>query len=164
MEGVRTYLESSTVHGLTYIATTKKYSRLFWILMVIAGFTGAIILIYKSFESWEESPVSTTIETRPITEITFPKVTVCPPKDTYTDLNYHLMKINNISLENHSRQELVNNALELLNDHIYEALMTKVSLLEDHDRYYNWYHGLTDITISRTKRRLYASVYTSAID
>ena len=163
MEGVRKYLESSTVHGLIYIATTKKYARLFWILVVIAGFTGAIILIYKSFQSWEESPVATTIETRPITEITFPKVTVCPPKDTYTDLNYHLTKINNISLENDTRDKLVTYALELLNDHLYEALMTKVSLLEYHDRYYNWYHGLTDITIPRSNRKLYATVKTSAI-
>ena len=34
MEGVRAFLESSTIHGLTYISTTKKCARLFWILVV----------------------------------------------------------------------------------------------------------------------------------
>ena len=92
MEGVRTFLESSTIHGLVYIATTKKsLAKIFWILVVIGGFTGAGVMIYNSFQSWNDSPIKTTIETLPITEITFPKVTVCPPKNTYTDLNYDLM-------------------------------------------------------------------------
>ena len=86
MEEVRNYLESSTVHGLGYISTTRRLVKLFWIAVVITGFTGAGVMIYQSFDAWEESPVKTTIETQPITEITFPKVTVCPPKNTYTDL------------------------------------------------------------------------------
>ena len=90
MEGVRTFLESSTIHGLTYVSTTRKYVRLFWIFVVIGGFVGASLLIKESFDSWSESPIKTTIETLPISEITFPKVTVCPPKNTFTDLNYDL--------------------------------------------------------------------------
>ena len=82
MEIVTNFLETTTIHGLAYIATGRKYIRLFWILIVIAGFTGASVIIYSSFQSWAESPVKTTIETLPITEITFPKVTVCPPKKT----------------------------------------------------------------------------------
>ena len=84
MEVVKSFFESSTIHGLAYIATRKKYVRLFWILVVMAGFSEAGFLIYTSFRAWDESPVKTTIETLPITEITFPKVTVCPPKNTYT--------------------------------------------------------------------------------
>ena len=88
MENVTAFLESSTIHGLTYIsAANKKILKLFWILVVTAGFIGAGALIYDSFQSWAESPVKTTIETHPISEITFPKVTVCPPKNTYTNLN-----------------------------------------------------------------------------
>ena len=67
------FLESSSIHGLNYISTTRKCVKLFWILVVFTGFTGAAILVHQSFQSWEESPVSTTIETRPIPEITFPK-------------------------------------------------------------------------------------------
>ena len=69
MEGVSTFLESSTIHGLTYISTTRKYARLFWILVVIAGFVGASLLIKEAFYSWSESPIKTTVETLPISEM-----------------------------------------------------------------------------------------------
>ena len=98
MEGVNIFLESSTIHGLTHIYTTRKYARLFWSLVVITGFIIASLLIKESFHSWSESPVKTTIETLPISEIKFPKVTVCPPKNTFTDLNYDLMMTENITL------------------------------------------------------------------
>ena len=39
MEGVTAFLESSTIHGLAHIATGRKYVRLFWILVVIAGYS-----------------------------------------------------------------------------------------------------------------------------
>ena len=91
MEDIRIFLESSTIHGLFHISSTQKYARFLWILIVIAGFTGSSIIIYSSFESWNEGPIKTTIETLPITEIIFPKVTVCPPKNTYTELNYDLV-------------------------------------------------------------------------
>ena len=99
MEGVRTFLESSTIHGLSYIATTKRLIKIFWVLVVIAGFTGAGILIYKSILDWQENPITTTIETLPITDITLPKVTVCPPKNTYTNLNYDIMMLENITID-----------------------------------------------------------------
>ena len=41
MEHLKNYLESSTVHGLAYISTTRRLVRLFWILVIITGFTGA---------------------------------------------------------------------------------------------------------------------------
>ena len=99
-EDIKNYLENSTVHGLVYISTTRKLWRLFWILIVCGGFTGAIYLIHLSFQSWNESPIKTTIETLPISEVTFPKITVCPPKNTYTNLNYDLIKVSNKTLEN----------------------------------------------------------------
>ena len=73
MDKLSVFLESSTVHGLSHIASGRKYVRLFWILVVIGGFTGAGVMIHASFQSWAESPVKTTIETRPITEIILPK-------------------------------------------------------------------------------------------
>ena len=116
MEGVSTFLESSTIHGLTYISTTRKYTRLFWILVVLAGFVGASLLIKESFDSWSESPVKTTIETLPISIITFPKVTVCPPKNTFTDLNYDLMMTENVTITEEMRNEMFEYALEVINE------------------------------------------------
>ena len=71
MDTVTNFLESSTIHGLVYMSTEKKrFVKIFWILVVIGGFTGAGVMIYNSFQSWAESPVKTTIETHPVTEIT----------------------------------------------------------------------------------------------
>ena len=89
--------------------------------MVLAGFTGAGVIIYESFQDWAESPITTTIETQPITKITFPKLTVCPPKNTFTDLNYDLTKIVNLTLDNNTRAELTDFAIDLLNDYFHET-------------------------------------------
>ena len=88
MQKLSAFLESSTIHGLTYIATGRKYVRLFWIIIVLSGFTGAGVLIYQSFQTWQDSPIKTTIETLPISDVNFPKIMVCPPKNTYTNLNH----------------------------------------------------------------------------
>ena len=147
MEGVRTFLESSTIHGLGYISISRKYVRLFWSIVVMAGFTGAGILIYQSFQSWEESPVKTTIETRPIEEMTFPKVTVCPPKNTYTDLNYDLVMTKNKTINETIRNELTYYALELLNDNLHNTIMKNLSMLHEDNRFHNWYHGYTQVVV-----------------
>ena len=98
MEGVKTFLESSSIGGLNHIATSKKLARLFWISAVLTCFTGAGFLIQLSFQSWSESPVKTMVEILPLSRITLPKVTVCPPKNTFTDLNYDLMRAENFAL------------------------------------------------------------------
>merc|ERR1712197_179709 len=108
---------------------------------------GAGALIYESFQSWDESPVKTTIETHPIEDMTFPKVTVCPPKNTYTDLNHDLIMAERITLDNDTRNELANFAVELLYDQLHKTMMKNMSKLEDNDRYYNWYHGYTKIEL-----------------
>ena len=141
MDGIRTYLESTTVHGLTYISTTQKYARLFWILTVISGFFGAGYLIKESFDGWEESPVKTTIETLPISEIRFPKVTVCPPKNTFTDLNYDLMMTENITLTKEIRDEMFKYALDVINEDSFSG--NNWTKIHEEDRFYNWYHGYT---------------------
>ena len=151
MDEVKDFLESTTIHGLTYISTTRTLVRVFWIIVVIFGFSTASFLIYQSFQAWEESPVSTTIETLPITKIKFPKVTVCPPKNTFTDLNYDLMELGNKDLDNDTRISLKNNAVDLLYDNLHESIMKNLSLLEHDNAYYNWYHAYTDILLPSQK-------------
>ena len=143
MEGVSTFLESSTIHGLTYISTTRKYVRIFWILVVITGFVGASLLIKESFDSWSESPVKTIIDTLPISEIKFPKVTVCPPKKTFTDLNYDLIMTEKMNLTNEMRDEMFKVAFEVINQD--RCFQTDWNKLNEQDRSYNWYHGYTEI-------------------
>ena len=42
-----------------------------------------------------ESPVSTVVTTKPISDLEFPEVTVCPPRGSNTVLNHVLKKMNN---------------------------------------------------------------------
>ena len=99
MWNIKHFLQSSTIHGLPQISTSRKYARLFWILVVIAGFTGAGFLISKSFTEWNDNPVTTTIETLSISDIAYPKVIVCPPKHAYTNLNLDLMMVGNMTID-----------------------------------------------------------------
>ena len=99
MDGIKEFLESSAIHGLTYISTTRTaLSKVFWIFVVVCGFITAFVLIDRSFVAWEKSPIATSIETFPISNVTFPRVTVCPPKGTNTALNYDLWKSENRTL------------------------------------------------------------------
>ena len=142
------FLESSTIHGLVYISTESKYSRLFWIFIVISGFSIASLLINQSFTNWSESPIKTTVEKRPISKITFPKVTVCPPKNTFTDLNFDLMMLENMTLTNKTRKELVEIAQSVFHQPYFEnEILANLSKLEEENRFYNWYHGYTRVML-----------------
>ena len=142
MQGVRTYLESSTIHGLSYISTTRKCSRIFWVVIVIAGFSLAGELIYDAFQSWALSPISTSEQTLQMEQIKFPKVTVCPPKNTFTDLNYDLMQSENI--EDFDRAQLKDFIFDFIDNHVF---MDDLNKLQEDKRFYNWYYGYSQLTI-----------------
>ena len=150
MEGLRSFLESSTIHGLSYISTSPQYARFFWLLVVALGFTGCSLLINKSFKSWEESPVKTSIETWPIFEIRLPNLTICPPKNTFTDLNYDLLLLQNFTLSIEQRDEILKNAIEIIETDVFS--LTKISSLNISDHFYNWYHGYSEITTPSINR------------
>ena len=147
MSTLREFLETSTIHGLSYIVSTKKIQKIFWILIVIFGFSFAGFLILQSFQNWEESPITTTIETLPISEITFPKVSVCPPKNTFTNLNFDIMMTENMTLENETRIELIKTLLESLDDENYKQVLKNLSLIQEKNRFYNWYNGYSTISL-----------------
>ena len=109
----------------------------------MTGFVGASLLIRESFASWSESPVKTTIETLPISEIKLPKVTVCPPRNTFTDLNYDLIMTENMTLTQEMRDEMFKYAINVINaDSFSRSDFVK---LEEENRFFNWYHGYTKI-------------------
>ena len=147
MENIRHFLESSTIHGLNYISRATKYVRLFWILVVIAGFTGAAFLIQTSFQNWSDSPITTTTEILPISQITFPKVTVCPPKDTYTDLNIVLDMMNNMTLDNYTINNISKFAVDLIIDNLNNTIIRNLSLFKEEMQFYNWYYGYTELRL-----------------
>ena len=95
----REFLESSTIHGLAHISTGKSiYTRIIWVLIVIGCFSIGIVLIDKAFYSWATNPIITTVDTRPISEVKVPEITICPPSGTDTALNLDLEAAKGISL------------------------------------------------------------------
>ena len=137
------FLDTSTIHGLSFISSTRRWSRLFWILVVILGFSGAGYMIYTSFYNWGQSPITTTIETLPISELTLPNVTVCPPKNSLLNLNFDIVHSDKIKIDNATRKELFDFALDVVQDEFYKEIMRNLSKIQDTNRYFNWYHGYT---------------------
>ena len=105
---------------------------------------GGGLLIKSSFDSWSESPVKTTVETLPIANIRLPRVTVCPPKNTFTDLNYDLMMTENKILTKEMRDEMFKYAVEVINK---DSVSNPWAKLQEEDRFYNWYHGYTQLKL-----------------
>ena len=99
METAKQFLELSSIHGLYYLATTRKWVRLCWTLIVFGGFLVVGYLILETFDSWSKSPASTSIESLPISELRFPTITVCPPKNSFLNLNYDIMKSDQMNIE-----------------------------------------------------------------
>ena len=150
---VKEFLESSTIHGLSHIAANRRLVRLLWICVVIAGFTGAAVLINQSFSSWADSPITTTIETLPISELEFPNVTVCPPRNSFTNLNLDIVRSSEISLSEEQRRALSEQVSEVVLTSNMEKKWKDYSECKEKDRYRNQYQGLSKIKLPATRHR-----------
>ena len=71
------------------------------------------ILIGKSYKEWQDNPVSTSITTHPIDDLDFPKVTICPPKNSNTALYHDLVKAGNGTLSDEDKQTLKESAFKI---------------------------------------------------
>ena len=114
MDGVKEFLESSKIHGLTHISTTQTpFRKLFWICTVIGGFAFAGNVIGNSFYTWRKYPVGSSMDTFPISLAAFPLINVCPPEDTFTTMNYDLVKADNATFDKDVRDNLVKQGLRV---------------------------------------------------
>ena len=138
MDFLKEFLETSTIHGLTYISRApSKLSKLFWFLIVVAGFSFSFHLINSSYVEWQASPIATSISTHPISELDFPTVTVCPPEGSNTALNYDIARVLNITLTERDRDVLVDATKHFLIDqpsqefgHLARFLLNEENILE----------------------------------
>ena len=142
MDVLTSFLENSSIHGLGFISHTQAFRKAFWVCVVIAGFSTALGIIHQSIVNWTEQPITTMVETFPITEIDFPTVTVCPPPNTYTNLNYDLVKAENLVYEE-SDGIVDEDSLEY--QLIYHILQSehKQALefsFDETDKYKNWFN------------------------
>ena len=144
MTGLKEFLETSSIHGLVYLATTEKVTRLVWMFVVMAGFAGAAVLIQQSLSSWEANPVSTTLKIRPIEEIPFPRVTVCPPENTFTTLNLDMETMETKTLDQLTKKALNDTLPSVIFDSDFEEKLSFFSKATNVSR--GWYLGDTQIS------------------
>lgn len=91
MLNLHEFLETSSIHGLPRIVVSKRrYLKIFWFLVVVTGFSVSGSLIYNALNDYDNIPIMTTTETFPISQLKFPSIIVCPPKGSFTNLNYDL--------------------------------------------------------------------------
>ena len=68
---------------VNYVADSKLpiLTNFLWLIICICSSTFAIYLVTESYTSWQKEPVITTLKSvgKPVTEITFPTVTICSP-------------------------------------------------------------------------------------
>ena len=73
------YLEASSLHGLAYLNRgNSSLTRFFWGIIVIGGFSLAVVFLHGQITDWEENQTITTLESiaTPIQQVQFPTVTV----------------------------------------------------------------------------------------
>ena len=77
VESLRGYLDSTTIHGFSYLGASKNViERIAWIFIIGTCFTLAGVLITKSIEDANENPILTTFETVSVKDVPFPSVTI----------------------------------------------------------------------------------------
>ena len=165
MEEIKNFLKVSTIHGFFHINTERTWGKIFWIIVVFGGFSWAGYMIHSSIQHWYQTPISTTIESLPISQVKLPNITICPPKNSILNLNYDIMKTEKINLDKGKRTEWLDYAMKVVQDKFYAELMTNLSKVDDPDRFYNWYKGYAKITYpyySREELKLLHVAHVSA--
>ena len=81
----RSHCQSWTLSVFAFFICASCFSmdsfdfQLFWISMMVAGFSMASYIIHQSFKLWESSPFATTVDILPISSLPIPDFTLCPP-------------------------------------------------------------------------------------
>ena len=132
MNGLSEFLQASTIHGLSYIGSSKvTFLRIFWTSVVAFGFATAAYLILGSISSWEESPIISTTQTKPISNANFPEITVCPPAGTNTALNYDIFNTVNKTLDEELRSNLLSNIEHFVIEEYYNLFTYNMNAYTD---------------------------------
>ena len=73
----------------------------------------ATYLIHGSFANWADSPFTSTVTTKKISSLDFPKVSVCLPRDLGIALSYDLKKTANMNITDQQKETLAAEATKI---------------------------------------------------
>ena len=74
-------------------------------------------------------------------------MTVCPPEDTSTNLNYDLVNAEDDILDKDVRDELAKTAADWLEDVHFRDVMDDLDSLKEENKFKNWYLGYTKVEL-----------------
>ena len=118
MKLLEEFLSTSTIHGTAQIShrANSPLIKGAWVAIVTLCFAFAVFLISSSYTDWNKSPVSSVTTTRPISDLDFPDVTVCPPKGSNTGLNQALEQVTEEKLTPGLRKYFRDTAMEIFTE------------------------------------------------
>ena len=145
MEGLKGLLEVSSIHGVGHIVSERKLFKLLWTAVVVGSFTAAGLIIRQSVRGWEENPISTTIETRPLSELAFPEVVICPARNSFTTLSPDLHQTEGRRMEERTKLEMSDVLTEATFDIEFQEKYEEMSSFYEENKFSNWYLGLSRI-------------------
>ena len=91
--------------------------------------------------------MATTISTHSIEDVTFPKIYVCPPKHTYTNLNQDIVDLHNVSLNDDQVKELLSLIEKKTEEIEHKNTMEGVQSFVEKNKFYNWYMGISKASL-----------------
>ena len=78
-------------------------------------------------------------------------ITVCPPKNTFTNLNYDLMKLEGVSLGDLTRSQMLELIPQIVYDSNFAGKYSEFISYEVQDRYRSWYSCSSQISLPHTE-------------
>ena len=94
LKDLNNFFSVTTIHGFSYINSShSKLTRVLWLLILIGAFSVAWLFLSELISGYQTKYVSTTVETRSITEFPFPAVTFYSGR--YNSKNAFLRKLLN---------------------------------------------------------------------
>ena len=168
MERLKEFFEVSSIHGLYHISKSRSLSRIFWSVVSTSGFILAFSQIYENFQNFSKTPISTTVETWPIEKVTFPSITVCPVKDTFTNLNYDLVNAGNRNLNKFEKSHLIQLFYESIQEVDFKKTMEFMKGMRQNNSLRSFYEKLISFEIPIKRElaggdlRMYFRIYSNA--
>ena len=78
---IQAFGKNTTIHGIDYITnqTMNRLERFIWFVLFLASTALATILVFSSYNEWQNNQVVTTLKTvaKPVTDLEFPAITIC---------------------------------------------------------------------------------------
>ena len=145
LKGIKEFLDTSTIHGLAYISSTKGPPKVFWTTVVVCSFLTAGLMISSSFSNWFDNPIATTEKTLSVKEVTFPTITVCPPRNTFTNLNWDLIKGQNLTIDEQTRNSMRYTMYEVIHGEFVKETMAAFAFYNEESKSRNYYHGYDEL-------------------